>query len=165
MIVIRPYRPHDADGVAAVVLRIQQEEFGIPITREAQPDLQDIPAFYQRNNGNFWVAEADEEVIGTIGLLDIGRAQAALRKMFVAQAHRGRERGVAKRLLDTLLDWSAGRGIEEIYPGTTDNFLAAHRFYAKNGFVEIARAALPATFPVMAVDTRFYRHQRGSHDG
>lgn len=163
MIVIRPYGPEDADGVASVILPIQREEFGIPITLEAQPDLRDIPAFYQRNNGNFWVAQSEEGVIGTIGLLDIGQAQAALRKMFVAQSHRGREHGVAKRLLDTLLDWAADRGFAEIYLGTTDKFLAAHRFYAKYGFVEVARAALPATFPVMAVDTKFFFRRLGCH--
>ena len=41
--------------------------------------------------------------------------------------------------------------------GTTDAFLAAHRFYEKHGFSRIDRDALPAAFPVMAVDTRFYR--------
>lgn len=163
MIVIRPYSPRDAEGVASVILPIQQEEFGIPITLQAQPDLQDVPAFYQQGNGNFWVAQTEEAIVGTIGLLDMGQAQAALRKMFVARSRRGREHGVAKQLLDTLLDWSVARGFAEIYLGTTDKFLAAHRFYAKNGFVEIARAALPDTFPVMAVDTKFYRRRLGSH--
>jgi N-acetylglutamate synthase-like GNAT family acetyltransferase len=162
MLAIRPFSPRDAEGVASVILPIQQEEFGIPITLDAQPDLRDIPAFYQQNSGNFWVAQADEKIVGTIGLLDIGQAQGALRKMFVAQSHRGREHGVAKRLLDTLLDWAEVRGIAEIYLGTTDKFLAAHRFYEKNGFSEVDRATLPASFPVMAVDTRFYRRRLGA---
>jgi predicted N-acetyltransferase YhbS len=41
--------------------------------------------------------------------------------------------------------------------GTTAKFLAAHRFYEKNGFREIAQTELPASFPVMTVDTKFYR--------
>lgn len=41
--------------------------------------------------------------------------------------------------------------------GTTERFLAAHRFYEKNGFVLVDRSALPASFPLMAVDSRFYR--------
>lgn len=34
--------------------------------------------------------------------------------------------------------------------------LAAHRFYEKNGFRELARSELPERFPVMAVDSKFY---------
>jgi N-acetylglutamate synthase-like GNAT family acetyltransferase len=162
MLVIRPYAPGDFEGVASVILPIQQAEFGIPITLEAQPDLRDIPAFYQRGNGNFWVARSDGTIVGTIGLLDIGERQAALRKMFVAASHRGRQHGAAIQLLDTLLVWSLAHGIAQIYLGTTDKFLAAHRFYEKNGFTEIARTSLPATFPVMAVDTKFYCRQLGT---
>lgn len=157
MVQVRPFEPEDTRGVAALIVPIQQAEFGIAVTLADQPDLGDIAAFYQRGHGNFWVAEADGQVVGTIGLLDIGPRQAALRKMFVAAPFRGREHGVAARLLDALFAWCAAGSITEIYLGTTDRFLAAHRFYEKNGFVEIARNDLPGCFPVMAVDSKFYR--------
>ena len=157
MIKIIPYTAEHAAGVVSVILPIQQSEFAVPITLDAQPDLLDIAGFYQRNCGNFWVAIHGENVVGTIGLLDIGNRQAALRKMFVAAAYRGAEQGVAKQLLDELLVWSAKQGIAEILLGTTDKFVAAHRFYEKNGFSEVQRASLPQTFPVMAVDSKFYR--------
>ena len=159
---LRVFNNRDIDGVASVILPIQQDEFGIPITLQAQPDLSDIPNFYQRDHGNFWVAEVDGHVVGTIGLLDMGQKQAALRKMFVAQKYRGHEYGTAKRLLDALITWAASRGLKQIYLGTTDKFLAAHRFYEKNGFSEIGRSELPAAFPVMAVDSKFYRRELGA---
>jgi N-acetylglutamate synthase-like GNAT family acetyltransferase len=156
MVHIVPFNPAHADGVVSVILPIQQSEFGIPITLEAQPDLQDIAGFYQQGTGNFWVALEAGAVVGTLGLLDIGHGQAALRKMFVASSHRGPEHGVAKELLRTLIDWSRARGIREVFLGTTAKFLAAHRFYEKNGFRVVAKDALPESFPVMAVDTKFY---------
>jgi N-acetylglutamate synthase-like GNAT family acetyltransferase len=153
-----PFSPVHQAAVVDVILPIQQAEFGIPISLEAQKDLLDIPGFYQTRNGNFWVAVLGTEVIGTIALLDIGNDQAALRKMFVKAAFRGRERRVADRLLATLLQWCRARGIREVFLGTTAQFLAAHRFYEKNGFAEIATSQLPVSFPVMSVDTKFYRH-------
>src|SRR5215831_12044479 len=102
---IAAYQPQHADGVVAVILPIQQQEFDIPITLDAQPDLKDIPGFYQRADGNFWVALDDGTVIGTVALLDIGNGQVALRKMFVAAAYRGAPCGVAKRLLETSIEW------------------------------------------------------------
>ena len=157
MPLIRPFESADAEGVASVILHIQQEEFGIAVTRDDQPDLADIANFYQNGVGNFWVAMSDGAVIGTIGLLDIGSGQAALRKMFVSASYRGREHGVAQALLETLVPWSRGQGLAFIYLGTTFRFLAAHRFYEKNGFTEVGKAELPPTFPVMSVDSKFYR--------
>jgi N-acetylglutamate synthase-like GNAT family acetyltransferase len=160
MISITPASPAHADGIVSVILPIQQAEFGIPITLDGQPDLKDIAGFYQQGDGNFWVAldsdANDNVVVGTVGLLDIGNQQAALRKMFVAASHRGAAHGVARRLLDTLLAWCRARGVHEVYLGTTDKFLAAHRFYEKNGFHDVDRAKLPERFPVMVVDTKFY---------
>jgi hypothetical protein len=39
---------------------------------------------------------------------------------------------------------------------TTAKFVAAHRFYEKSGFAAIPKTDLPAAFPVMSVDTKFY---------
>jgi GNAT superfamily N-acetyltransferase len=156
MIDVAPFAPGHATGVASLIVPIQREEFGIPISLADQPDLADIPGFYQRGAGNFWVALHAGDVVGSIALLDIGNGQGALRKMFVAPAFRGREHGTATRLLDALLAWSRSRGLRDVFLGTTAQFLAAHRFYEKNGFREIERHELPATFPVMTVDTKFY---------
>ncbi|KAA8695464.1 GNAT family N-acetyltransferase [Pseudomonas caricapapayae] len=139
-----------------MILPIQREEFGIPITAEDQPDLKAIPEFYQTGTGDFWVAVQGERVVGSIALKDIGAGQAALRKMFVAAPFRGKEFSVAARLLERLVEESTRRGVVEVFLGTTDKFLAAHRFYEKHGFREIAKEELPASFPLIAVDSKFY---------
>jgi len=159
MIRIQPFLPEYTAGVIAVILPIQQTEFGIPVTLEAQPDLLDIPGFYQHGCGNFWVALEGEKVVGCIAALDIGGHQVALRKMFVAAPYRGAANGVARALMQTLIDACGRQGICEVFLGTTEKFLAAHRFYEKNGFQSIPREALPPAFPVMAVDSRFYRRE------
>jgi len=154
---ITPFSSEYNDGVLEVILPIQTSEFGIAIILEAQPDLLDIPSFYQRGDGNFWVALSSRDVVGTIALLDIGDRHGAIRKMFVKAPFRGRETGVSWRLLKTLLEWSVSRHMSAIYLGTTEQFLAAHRFYEKNGFRPVPRPDLPPAFPVMSIDTRFYK--------
>jgi len=156
---IIPFEPRFGSDVLDLILEIQRDEFAIDISADQQPDLRDIPGFYQARTGNFWVAVAAGRVVGSTALLDIGNRQGALRKMFVHRDFRGARPGTAKRLLDALLGWARGRGVREVFLGTTAKFLAAHRFYQKNGFSEITRSTLPSGFPIMAVDTRFF-HRR-----
>jgi len=156
VIQIVPFSSQHLDEVGALIVGIQRDEFQIPITLEDQPDLQDIPAFYQHGAGNFWVALSEGKVVGTVALLDLGNSQGALRKMFVHASHRGAAHGVSARLLATLLEWAVTHEVKQVYLGTTEKFLAAHRFYERNGFQQIADNDLPPAFPKMAVDTRFY---------
>ncbi len=171
---IQPYSAAYQQSVIDLILPIQQQEFGVPITSADQPDLQQIPAFYQTGKGNFWIAlhpdaalqqhsALQNKVIGTIALLDIGshqgNPQAAVRKMFVHPAFRGQPHRTGQALLDTLMQWATQQAIAELYLGTTDFFKAAHRFYEKNGFVEIQPTDLPPQFLVMQVDSKFYRYR------
>lgn len=156
---IKDYTEAYKEDVIALILSIQQKEFNIPITREDQPDLSNIANFYQVKNGNFWLAFYGEQVVGSISLIDIGNQQGALRKMFVKADFRGSKYNVAKLLLQQLIVWSRGHKFQEIYLGTTEKFLAAHRFYEKNGFAQVDKATLPDAFPIMKVDTRFYKYK------
>ena len=156
-VTIEIYTDTDKNEVADLILNIQNTEFGIPVTLESQPDLNQIPGYYQTKSGNFWIAKIDNKIIGTISLLDIGNHKGALRKMFVNKNYRGKEFRVGQKLLDTLVDWARRKGFREIFLGTTDKFIAAQRFYEKNGFNEIEKQELPGTFPIMEVDSKFYR--------
>lgn len=154
---IRAWRPGDEAGILDLILPIQRDEFGIAITAADQPDLAAIGAFYDMGGGGFWVAEQGDRIVGTIGLKALGDGGVgALRKMFVTPELRGSPHNVALRLLRTLVDHALSRRIQLIQLGTTDRFLAAHRFYEKQGFCRIDETALVAGFPRMAVDTVFY---------
>jgi N-acetylglutamate synthase-like GNAT family acetyltransferase len=155
---INTYSSVYKNDVADLVLNIQQQEFNIPITLEDQPDLQKIEHFFQSGNGNFWVATIDNNVIGTIALADIGNQQVALRKMFVKEGFRGAAFGAGQALLNTVFEWSKEKHLTDIFLGTTEKYLAAHRFYEKNGFTEIKKTELPKAFPVMQVDNKFYHY-------
>ena len=130
---IETYTDINKKDVADLILHIQNVEFGIPITLELQPDLNEIPGFYQTNNGNFWIAKIDDKIVGTISLLDIGGRKGALRKMFVDKDHRGKEFGIGQKLLNILIDWAKQKGFTEIFLGTTEKFTRAQRFMKKMG--------------------------------
>ena len=156
--ILKEYSREFQVQVVDLILHIQQQEYNIQITKEDQPDLFTIEDFYQNGNGNFWVALCEGEIIGTISFLDIGNQQVALRKMFVNKEFRGEKFKTASLLLNNAIKWAREKSIKEIYLGTTLQFLAAHRFYEKNGFISIDLNDLPENFPVLQVDKKFYKY-------
>lgn len=157
-LIVKPYSKEYQQQVIDLILSIQQVEYNIPITKDDQPDLFTIESVYQNGNGNFWVAVYCDKIVGTISLLDIGHHQVALRKMFVNEEFRGSKFNTANLLLKCAITWAKKHAVKTIYLGTTPQFLAAHRFYEKNGFVSIVASELPQDFPILQVDKRFYRY-------
>lgn len=143
--------------VIDLILNIQQNEFNVPVTINDQPDLFDVGNFYCSRNGNFWIVVDNNNVVGTIALIDIDNNQSCLRKMFVHKDYRGKEKGTAQLLLDTLIDWCKEKDIREVYLGTIERLEAAVIFYKKNNFVEVDKKTLPENFPIMKVDTHFFK--------
>jgi GNAT superfamily N-acetyltransferase len=160
MAVICEYQAAYHARVVGMILKIQREEYNIPVTIDDQPDLKDIENFYQKD-GAFWVALHGDQVIGTVAVINIGNGNAVMRKMFVEKEFRGKDHGISAQLLLTLLDWTKQNRFSACWLGTTPQFLAAHKFYEKNGFREISRNELPVGFPVMTVDKKFYMYSLG----
>lgn len=159
VISIHPFETRMAEDAISVVLPIQREEFGFDIGLDDQPDLKGISSLYHLGKGGFWLAYDGQQPVGTIGLHDINGVDGALRKMFVVRTHRGAQHQVARRLTDVLETHARGKGLLDLYLGTTERFRAAHRFYEKSGFQRIQEQALPEGFLKMEADTRFYRKQ------
>jgi len=155
-ITIRPIFNDYCEQVIDLILSIQQKEFGLPITINEQPDLLDIESNYHKGSGNFWGAFLGEELVGTIALINSGPDMGTIRKMFVKQPYRGKELGIAQQLLEVLLAFCRDEGISDIYLGTVHQLKAAHRFYERNGFSQIAVGDIPAHFPRMMTDNLFY---------
>jgi GrpB-like predicted nucleotidyltransferase (UPF0157 family)/GNAT superfamily N-acetyltransferase len=155
---IAPWTEHDRADVVSFIVSIQRDEFGLPITADDQPDLADVERWYRVPGGEMFVARDGAEpngVAGTVAALVVEDNTVALRKMFVAERHRGS--GLAAELMETIVGWARRSGYRTILLGTTSRMHAAHRFYEKHGFEPIAADDLPAEFPRMSVDDRFYR--------
>ncbi len=153
---IIPYDNKYKTEIGQLIINIQNHEFNVPITLDDQPDLADIPSYYYKANGHFWLALVNETLVGTIALIDMGGSQGCIRKMFVHKDYRGKEWGIAQALLDTLKAWAKAKQIHFLFLGTIERLYAARRFYEKNGFHLINPASLPVSFPRMKVDTHFY---------
>lgn len=139
--------------VAALVLSIQNDEAGIDLGIEEQPDLLDIGRAYR--DGGFWIALAEGEVVGTIGVMRYGQS-GVLKKFFVRRDQRGPD-GPAHSLYERVLDWAAAHALADIFLDTPSVATRSHSFYKRAGFCIVDRSELPGGYEFPNRDSLIFR--------
>lgn len=86
----------------------------------------------------FFSAWIDDEIAGIAALKTLDAARGEVKSMRVAEAFLGR--GVGRALLRHVMEAARARGMTSLWleTGSTDDFLAARRLYASEGFVACA---------------------------
>lgn len=144
---IESYTPKYRNQVIALILYLQNYDNKVNLSLEEQPDMADITTHYLSDNGGFWLAINDQDmVVGTIGLMVENSQYGVLKKFFVHQDYRGTAAGVSHNLFTTLIATATQKRLQHILLDTPAACHRAHHFYRKNGFTEIARAAVPLTY-------------------
>lgn len=122
------------------------EDFGldIPGTAYFDPQLENLYGYYEQiENGNYWVAEKNGEVVGGIGIAPFNNQEkiCELQKLYVSSKVRGN--GIGQRLVETALQFAAEH-YEQCYLETHHKLVAAAKLYEKVGFT-LLEAPLPGS--------------------
>lgn len=143
--------------IMAMIEYIQKNEFLLPITDDINVCiLKAEEEFYYNNSYNFWYAvDKNGAVIGSIGLKKIDDHTGEIKKFFIAQNYRGK--GVAHKLINTLIKAAFKHHFTSLYLGTVKTLHAAHGFYQKYGFSKITEQQLPSGFQIGPLDTVFFK--------
>ena len=152
---IHPFAPADQARVEKLVLTIQCDEFALDLSADNQPDLKDIKGFFSGEGSAFWVAVADGQIVGCIGLQAIDGCIAAMRKFMVHQDWRGRELGVAKALNAFFTQHARAIGATTLALSTVHETKAAQAFYRRAGYRDVTREDMPAGFVPGIIDVVF----------
>lgn len=115
-------------------------------------DLLDIGAAYAESAGaRFWVAEADERVVGTVGVRpadDGADGELALKRMSVRKDYRGM--GIATALGRTALAFARQRGCRAVVLNTLMLQHEARALYERLGFRRHRHYVLPTAYGRLA---------------
>ena len=134
-IVVRGFVPSDQSQCRAIILEGLAEHFGF-IDESRNPDLDNIARSYLIEGHDFYVAECDGEIVGTVGLL-IEPACTRIVRMSVSRPHR--KRGIATALLNHCVAITKERGLPEIVAFTEPHWTDAVGFYISSGFIPFGR--------------------------
>jgi len=151
---IETYQQKYQQQIIDLILHIQNEEAGIGLSIEEQPDLLDIPLHYEKNGGGFWIAVENDAVVGTIALMNCGNGNGVLKKFFVRSDWRSHKLGLA--LYDTLMEQARKDGYRQLVLDTPSVAKASHRFYERAGFQQITKKELPFPYSYPDRDSLLY---------
>lgn len=144
-LIIRKITEEDNSPLHRLIKKIL-EDFGldIPGTAYFDPQLENLYEFYKQiENGNYWVAEKNGEVVGGIGIAPFHEHEkiCELQKLYVSPNVRGI--GIGQRLVETALQFAAEH-YDQCYLETHHKLVAAAKLYEKVGFT-LLEAPLPGS--------------------
>lgn len=142
--VIRNWQSCDREAAAAVIRQVLTE-YGLPWQPElADRDVIEVEKAYLERGGEFWVIEANNNIVGTAAYYPIARGEKAaeIRKMYLLPEVRGK--GLGKYLLQELEKTIFKAGFQQIWLETATLLQTAIILYEKSGYqlttgVETAR--------------------------
>ncbi|KAM9026062.1 putative N-acetyltransferase camello [Ara ararauna] len=146
--------------------------WGAYIQRCLDADLRDIGAAYGHGHGaGFWVAEADERVVGTVGARpaaaevgDGGDGELVLKRMAVRRGYRGQ--GIGAALGSAVLAFARQRGCRAVVLNTLMVQHEARALYERLGFRRHRQYVLPTVYGHLANCTiTTYRYELDSSNG
>lgn len=106
------------------------------VARDAKEDFTRI---YFRDGAGIWLATVENNVVGCVALRPLSTIQHSgeVKRLYVQPQHRGR--GIAAALYQALELYARECGYESLYLDTTDEMVAAQRFYAALGYKSAPR--------------------------
>jgi GNAT superfamily N-acetyltransferase len=130
------HRVHVGDSDAAwEIIQEYYEAVGV-VARDSKEDFQRL---YFHDGAGVWSATIGGGLVGSIALRPLAHIANAgeVKRLYVRPTHRGS--GIAKALYQALELYAREFGYLSLYLDTTDEMLAAQRFYADLGFQTISR--------------------------
>lgn len=133
-ITLRDPRPGDMGWVVQAHGELYAREYGWNMEFEAL--VAGIVSSYVKNFQpeweRCWIAEADDQRVGSIFVVRKSRAVAQLRMLILTPQARGL--GLGSRLTDECLAFARAKGYRKVVLWTNSGLTAARAIYAKRGF-------------------------------
>ena len=135
---IRSFHATDLSSVKSLISSIMNREYPVEEKAYQYRDLNNIAGAYGSLREKFLVAQEENEIIGTIGIIEDSGSTALLRRLFVHSSHRSRQ--IGSMLVDTALDFCKMNGYKRVVFRATSRMEAAIKLLQdKKGFVEKER--------------------------
>lgn len=133
----RQFQDQDLDKVWELhISGLNQTQSFIP-NPELDADLDNIPAHYLNSNGEFLIAEINNQIVGMGAFRNIDPHTAEIKRMRVNPDFQGQ--GIGKQILELLIQKAKSANYKKLILDTSSKQLAAQNLYQKFNFKEFKR--------------------------
>lgn len=141
--VLRPATAEDLPAVRALVAAVGREYGFEPEPENVDADLYaDSPAYFSEGGALEVLVDAQETVVGVLGVLDVHAGEdAELRKLYLGRELRGK--GMGRRLLDRALELAREGRARRLVLETSTRLKEGLALYERAGFVPEAAEHAP----------------------
>ena len=141
-----------------MILDIQNNEFGINLFIDEQPDLLAVQEYYLDEGGCFYlVINEDDEPVGILAIMNKGNGIGILKKFFVRKDYRSKKVGV--ELYNIVMEFCEDRQFHTLMLDTPSVSKSAQAFYEKNGFKRVTKDDLPVEYEYLERESYLYMKQ------
>jgi ribosomal protein S18 acetylase RimI-like enzyme len=133
---IRPFIPNDQARAVTLILEGLAEHFNA-IDPTLNPDLNNIEESYQRQGSLFFVAELNDDLVGTGALVAETEDTGRIVRVSVASSHR--RMGIGRLITKHLIQEAYRFHFSQIVVETNEDWYDAIRLYRRCGFTEYDR--------------------------
>jgi len=146
-------RPGDIGGIMSMHGRLYYKEYGYtgPFEYYVAQSLAEFVQLYNPERNRIWVCEHNDQMIGTLVLLDRGDA-AQLRYFLFEPEYRGM--GLGTKLMDFFLEFLRNCGYKSSYLWTTEQQLTAAKLYKWYGY-QLTEEKPSTAFGVSLIEQRY----------
>jgi putative acetyltransferase len=136
---VRAARDSDSEQLIRLIGSVFAEYEGCVLDVDGElPELRAPETHFRRKHGKLWVADVDDTVVGSLGLVPAHDAAGVeLQKVYVLKHHR--RLGIARRLYERAYAEALSRRARFIELWTDTRFESGHRFYEGMGFLRSHR--------------------------
>ena len=96
--------------------------------------------YFRARNGEFWVVENNNEIIGTVAVMFVNAETAELKSLYVRRDYR--RKGLGADLTELVIKFARAKDAKEIILWSDTRFTKAHRLYEKLGFEKVGEREL-----------------------
>jgi putative acetyltransferase len=131
---IREARDGDAAALSDLVASVFAEYEGVLFRPEEFPELDAVASHFAARGGCLFVAEMSGRIVASFGyVMTHEEGLAEILKVYLAREFRGR--GIARDLMERVLDGARAAGAHALTLWSDVKFTDGHRFYERHGFV------------------------------
>ncbi|WP_433706957.1 bifunctional helix-turn-helix transcriptional regulator/GNAT family N-acetyltransferase [Paenibacillus illinoisensis] len=130
-------KPGDAGALIQLHGWIYAEECGYNHIFEAYvcKTFYELLQTYSPDKDRFWLAEADNEIVGSIAVIGHSDERAQIRWFILHPDYRGM--GIGKKLIQDAITYCREKGYRSVFLETTEDQETAIAMYTRQGFVKI----------------------------